>query len=61
MEIQLSDPVCGMQIESDQYTIDYLQVHYSFCSPQCQERFMKNPQQYVKMIGKKLPKKEGAK
>lgn len=59
MEILIRDPVCGMQVESDHYTIDYLQVHYAFCSRQCQERFLENPHLYVGLPSQKSPKQEG--
>lgn len=60
MEILIHDPVCGMQVESDHYTIDYLQMHYAFCSRQCQERFLENPHLYVGLPGQKSPKQEGS-
>jgi len=59
MKNTIRDPVCGMQIESEHYSIDYLQVHYAFCSKQCQERFLANPHLYVGMPGQKAPKQEG--
>jgi YHS domain-containing protein len=55
----IRDPVCGMQVASDHYTIDYLQMHYAFCSRQCQERFQENPHLYVGLPGQKSPKQEG--
>lgn len=59
MGILIRDPVCGMQVESDHYTIEYLQMHYAFCSRQCQERFLENPHLYVGLPGHKAPKQEG--
>jgi len=59
MGILIRDPVCGMQVESEQYTIEYLQMHYAFCSRQCQERFRENPHLYVGLPGQKSPKQEG--
>lgn len=59
MGILIHDPVCGMQVESEQYTIEYLQMHYAFCSRQCQERFLENPHLYVGLPGQKAPRQEG--
>jgi len=59
VKILIHDPVCGMQVETDQYTTDYLQVHYAFCSRQCQERFQENPRLYIGLPGQKAPKQEG--
>lgn len=53
------DVVCGMQVASDKYQLEYLGVPYSFCSKQCQERFQANPHLYVGMPGQKAPKQEG--
>lgn len=55
----IRDPVCGMQVDSEHYTIEYLQVHYAFCSLQCQERFLENPHLYVGLPGQKAPRQEG--
>ena len=59
MGILIRDPVCGMQVEPDQYTIDYLQMHFAFCSQQCQERFLENPHLYVGLPSQKSPRQEG--
>lgn len=53
----ICDPVCGMPVKSDQYTVDYLQVHYAFCSLQCQEFFLENPRLYVESPSQAKPKK----
>ena len=59
MEVLIRDPVCEMQVEHDQYTIEYLQMHFAFCSLQCQERFKENPHLYVGLPGQKSPRQEG--
>lgn len=59
MGILIRDPVCGMQVESEHYTIEYLQMHYAFCSRQCQERFMEDPHLYVGLPVQKAPRQEG--
>ncbi len=58
MEMQISDPVCGMQIKTNQYMVDYLQVHYVFCSKQCQDLFLENPRLYIGTSGKESPNKK---
>ena len=44
------DPVCGMQIESGEAAGQamYENVTYFFCSEDCRDRFMANPQEFVK-------------
>lgn len=59
MEILIRDPVCGMQVESEQYTIGYLQMHYAFCSRRCQESFLENLHLYVGLPGQRAPRQEG--
>lgn len=53
------DVVCGMQVESGSHQLMHLGMSYSFCSRQCQERFLANPHLYVGMPGQKAPKQEG--
>jgi len=57
--ILVTDPVCGMQVESDRYEIELLQIHYAFCSKQCQERFLANPHLYIGLPEQSAPKQEG--
>lgn len=47
--IQVVDPVCGMVLESHDVTLrrEYDGRAYSFCSPVCQERCDRNPDQYA--------------
>jgi len=53
------DVVCGMQVESGSHQLMHLGMSYSFCSRQCQERFLANPHLYVGMPGRK-PETGGA-
>lgn len=55
----VKDPVCGMQVDSRQHVTEYLETHYAFCSPQCQERFLANPHLYIGLPGQKAPKQKG--
>lgn len=45
----VTDPVCGMQIESSQAPAQsQFEGHtYSFCSVECKETFERNPKDYV--------------
>jgi YHS domain-containing protein len=49
MKNSLTDycPVCGMKVESAQYTTQYHKMYFHFCSQQCQERFAAMPQIYA--------------
>jgi len=58
-EENVKDPVCGMMVNPHQWAIEYLQLHYAFCSEQCRERFLANPGLYVGNPGEKSPKQEG--
>tara|TARA_R110002111_G_scaffold236350_2_gene297551 strand:+ start:38 stop:541 length:504 start_codon:yes stop_codon:yes gene_type:complete len=55
----LTDPVCGMVVTPDQYAITYQEMHFAFCSLQCQERFLDSPNLYIGYPGQKAPKQEG--
>ncbi len=55
----VKDPVCGMMVDKHHNEIEYLQMHFAFCSTQCQERFTANPGLYVGRPGEKAPKQEG--
>ncbi|MBI1424307.1 MAG: YHS domain-containing protein [Gammaproteobacteria bacterium] len=59
MDNLVVDPVCGMQVKPNHYSVEYLQVRYSFCSQQCQERFLANPHLYIGRPGMKAPKQTG--
>ena len=43
------DPVCGMQIDPQDAAaqMDYQGRTYYFCSEDCHQKFMQNPQQYA--------------
>lgn len=52
------DPVCLMDVQSDEYSTTYQSHQYVFCSEQCQQRFKTNPHLYVGSPGHKAPKYE---
>ncbi len=58
-EQQVKDPVCDMMVSADRYAIDYLGIHFAFCSLQCKERFLANPYLYIGATDHKSPKQEG--
>ena len=58
---ELQDLVCGMRVPRNQHAIDYLGMHFAFCSLQCKERFLANPHLYIGEPGHKSPKQEGRK
>tara|TARA_R110001606_G_C15404705_1_gene654293 strand:- start:26714 stop:27217 length:504 start_codon:yes stop_codon:yes gene_type:complete len=55
----VKDPVCGMSVTPDKNAITYQQMHFAFCSLQCQERFLASPHLYIGYPGQKSPKQEG--
>jgi alkyl hydroperoxide reductase subunit F len=42
------DPVCGMQVDSDDFTATYDDRTYYFCSDGCRDRFITETEQYDK-------------
>ena len=65
------DPVCGMKMKTSEAkaTYDYNGKTYYFCQDECKEKFVKNPEEYVKkaeevvtcpVSGKKMKKSEAA-
>jgi len=56
---QVKDPVCGMMVDCHQHAIEYLKMHFAFCSLPCKERFQANPHLYIGYPGRKAPKQEG--
>lgn len=48
-------PVCGMDVGEYPHAIDYLGMHFVFCSHQCQERFAANPHLYIGRPGQPAP------
>ena len=59
MSIASKDPVCGMFVDAYKIEFVYAEVHYAFCSEQCQERFVANPHLYIGYAGHKAPKLRG--
>lgn len=55
----LKDLVCGMEVNSDDISIDYLGIHYAFCSQQCLQRFQDNPHLYIGYPGSEAPRHAG--
>ena len=55
----LRDVVCGMDIKSDDISLDYQGSHYAFCSNQCLDRFQLNPHLYIGYPGSEAPKHAG--
>lgn len=53
------DPVCGMQLSQNSFDMEYLNIHYAFCSQQCQDRFKANPHLYIGVPGEQAPKQKG--
>lgn len=53
------DPVCGMQVDAEQYATEYLGMRFAFCSQQCRERFLANPHAYIGVPGEQAPKQAG--
>lgn len=54
-----TDVVCGMEVSSDDISLDYQGEHYVFCSNQCLERFQSNPHLYIGYPGSEAPKHAG--
>lgn len=53
------DVVCGMEVNTDDISLDYQGSHYVFCSDQCLERFQLNPHLYIGYPGSEAPKHAG--
>lgn len=53
------DPVCKMEVNAGSYAFAYQGLEYSFCSQQCQDRFVANPYVYIGQPGKPSPKQHG--
>jgi len=47
--MKISDPVCGMKIDSDTaHAVEAFEGrHYHFCSAQCRDTFMRDPSRYA--------------
>ena len=45
------DPVCGMEVHPQTAShLEYLGRLYYFCSTECRERFIQNPEQYMDRV-----------
>lgn len=53
------DLVCGMEVNSDDISLDYQGKNYAFCSNQCLERFQSNPHLFIGYPGSEAPKHAG--
>lgn len=58
-KIILKDVVCGMEVKSDDISLDYQSRHYVFCSNQCLDRFRSNPHLYIGFPGNEAPRHAG--
>jgi len=58
-EEKVKDPVCGMLVDSKQLALEYMHMHFAFCSEQCRERFLLTPGLYIGHPGQKSPVQEG--
>lgn len=47
--VQKSCPMCGMDLEKTVFA-DYKGLHLFFCSKECREEFLKNPETYLKTM-----------
>jgi YHS domain-containing protein len=47
MTNQITDPVCGMQVDATQNALEYKGVNYSFCSAHCRKKFSDEPEKYA--------------
>jgi YHS domain-containing protein len=56
----IKDLVCGMEVNSDDISMDYQGIHYAFCSEQCLQRFQSNPHLYIGFPGNEAPRQVGS-
>lgn len=52
-------PVCDMKVETPEHRIVYQQMHFAFCSAQCETRFLAHPHLYIGHPGAPAPRREG--
>ena len=57
----VKDPVCRMEVAATSFATEYAGIAYAFCSAQCKERFLANPQLYIGFPGHKAPAQKGRK
>lgn len=55
----VKDPVCHMQVPSASFASEYAGINYAFCSAQCRERFLANPNLYTGFSGRKAAAQKG--
>ena len=55
----VKDPVCSMEVAATSFATEYAGIAYAFCSAQCKERFLANPQLYIGFPGHKAPAQKG--
>jgi hypothetical protein len=48
-----------MMVDPDQLPVTHLGMHFAFCSEQCRQRFLSNPNLYVGSVVHKAPKQQG--
>jgi len=58
-ETKVKDPVCGMLVDRERLALEYMQMHFAFCSEQCRERFLATPGLYIGHPGQKAPVQAG--
>lgn len=58
-KIILKDVVCGMEVKTDEISLDYQRRQYTFCSMQCLQRFRLNPHLYIGYPGIESPRHAG--
>ncbi len=58
-ERKVQDPVCDMMVDPGQLAVTHLGMHFAFCSEQCRQRFLSNPNLYIGSVAHKVPKQQG--
>lgn len=56
MTDQITDPVCGMQVDATKNAMKYNGVNYAFCSPHCRKKFSDDPEKCISETAEKQPK-----
>ena len=57
--MQVTCPVCHMQVPAGQLALVFQGRHFAFCSEQCRERFQATPHLYIGVPGHKAAKQVG--
>jgi YHS domain-containing protein len=60
MNAQVVDPACGMEVDPETaLSAEYQDHMYYFCSAQCRDSFLKDPEKYISPaehhVGEKMP------